>query len=700
MSDTSISIQLITSSTVVVDRLSSGLHPVPVVHSAAAELNKHMLEDKPLPPSIGPTTLAHRAAFATPDPKKRDNFSLGQRACQAKVVPNIGMEILWNNIAPSIPSSKDWAKGSCTPAAGLTKHLPDHCRTRPQPPSRPIKGRVAAEPQNSHNYSWTLGMELQGLQNELFLGNPTNSSTKSEFDGEQAKTPSIIPTSSERIIPASLTGRVNRPALGRYSSSPSAIPLSASAINDGYIQHAPRTTKLETNTSGLLRTLSTQSTTTHTLTPTSLATTNRSSPVFSDLGSGRSWSEFSFESGRFSPATTPPSSPVDARSLDPWSKNETVKNEDVNDVSDGDDNDPDVVMSAIHAHDDSVRPASDVRSASDGQCQDDVSSPVASAQSYAIKSSCFRDGGKTAAENLFAPSVVAESVVAESPQKTYTKRFPDGQIKDLHHLMGNTGSKRSLLSRGQKKTRTQPPPRPEPTPVRPILASSPRLPITEQTQRKAKPTSAPVRTASTSSLGLRTERPSLSREAKTAGAARQHPYTPAAEIVVPRTSSGSRVGIKRPASTEQIHPKKRQATSANAVRPTKPMVLEWENELNRFEHLIYDGKSGPGQISGVVKLLKGMSAKMEVIDAKWVTIPVRIKMRGDEHKTRLEMLELIVDVYGGLDADGQVTSHADALLTRWRSRQQIRTRPPRVEMEPIPSPPSAYLLVERLPARR
>ncbi|KAF7355083.1 hypothetical protein MSAN_01423800 [Mycena sanguinolenta] len=225
MSHTSIvsdpSIQLVNiASTVVVDRLSSGSHPVPVPHSAAAELNKHVLKDKTLSSGIGPSTSALGAASATSNAKKRNTFSLlGQRADQVGVSSNIDMGPLWNNISLSMPKSKDQGKEPCS------------LKTRARPTARPIKGCVVAEPPKVvREYTWALGQDLQGLQNDLILKNPTNPSTKSEFDGKLNKAPATIPTSSAR--PASLARTVKKPVLApllppsRHRHPPSMMVIS------------------------------------------------------------------------------------------------------------------------------------------------------------------------------------------------------------------------------------------------------------------------------------------------------------------------------------------------------------------------------------------------------------------------------------------------------------------------------------------
>ncbi|KAJ7276138.1 hypothetical protein B0H12DRAFT_1083769 [Mycena haematopus] len=641
-------IDIATSSTVDVASLHNGLPClVHLGHLAApaSELNEQVLEDAALPLGFAqrPTTPAHQAAFATSIPRKRVIFPpLGQRVEQASLDSNIDLGVLWNNIAPSIP--EDW--GHCS-LGTLT--------SQPQP----IKGQDSAKPsQKAGDYPWTLGEDLRSLQIELktksLLGNPT--SPKSKIDGDtKDKPPSTISPSLGHIRPTprrptSIAG-VDKTVLAPHTPPPS-------VINGDYIQHTARTpNKLHTSTPGLQRTSSSQSGTSHTL--SSPATTARSSPVISDLGDGRSWSEFSglsLESGRFSPATSPPSSPVAARPCSPWQERTTlhqkatVKDENVNGVLDGDsDNGSDIfyddvpVLRAPETNDDSDCLGRGIRAISppavpsnDRVASVSSETPVACASSYADHSSHLHDDDMPvvpAAKDLWGHGVVATPFVAEIPQRVITKRHRDSQ--DLPKYGIGTGTKQSAGRRGRQKTAmTQP--KPKLTPGRTSPASFPLAPVAEQR--------------------------GLSRVRQ-----RKQPTTEVNAVRRPSLSRG--IGNKRPASTEHLRPAKRQATDTNAVHrravvPSRIKLLKWQNDLLGFEQLLYKGTAGPGEITRMVMLFKEMTANLEVIDDKWVMTAART--RGYEHKTMLALLEVVVDGYGQHDAEGRVALHAGALLTKWR----------------------------------
>jgi len=386
-----------------------------------------------------------------------------------------------------------------------------------------------------------------------------------------------------------------RPATGIKSGDKTVFtlpPLPPSVINDDYFQQTPRTPNVRLMPSSLtapdLR-----------RTPSSPATTSRSSPVFSDTGSGRAWSEFSrisHDSSRFSPATTPPLSPVEAKApsgrswLEDGSvrQNETPKHGDVRGSIDEDDS-------------------------SDFFGDDDV--PVSAAP-----------------EDLWAHGAVAESHVAEpKPSRPVTRR----PIEELRaYKIGPKKTTAKKTTTPQRKTVAQ-----KPVPVRTV----------------AKPKEVEVRTIRSSFLHLPT---------------------------VQQTSSSR--GIKRPASPAHLFvpPAKRQTTQANAVRtqanvvrkkaplpPTKLESIRWMNKLKDFEHLVYEGKQGPGEIPRVEGFLKELKAKIEVIDDKWVVETVRMRdVKGvEERKNKLRLLEDVVAGYERYDAEGTVASYAEELLFKWRN---------------------------------
>ncbi|KAJ6510086.1 hypothetical protein C8R47DRAFT_1065306 [Mycena vitilis] len=121
-------------------------------------------------------------------------------------------------------------------------------------------------------------------------------------------------------------------------------------------------------------------------------------------------------------------------------------------------------------------------------------------------------------------------------------------------------------------------------------------------------------------------------------------------------------GIKRPASPARPPAAKRQAI-------WKPLpeskLAEWASALLTFEELAYQGKQAPSEIGRLVKLIKGMAAKMDMVPDAWVSKAVRTRTTdgSEERKNKHQLLQDVVGSYS--ECDETVKSHAKELLIKW-----------------------------------
>ncbi|KAJ7667723.1 hypothetical protein DFH06DRAFT_1183385 [Mycena polygramma] len=121
-------------------------------------------------------------------------------------------------------------------------------------------------------------------------------------------------------------------------------------------------------------------------------------------------------------------------------------------------------------------------------------------------------------------------------------------------------------------------------------------------------------------------------------------------------------GMKRPASPARPPPAKRQAI-------WKPLpeskLAEWASALLTFEELAYQGKQAPSEIGRLVKLIKGMAAKMDMVPDAWVSRAVRTRTVDglEERKNKHQLLQDVVGSYS--ECDETVKSHAKELLVKW-----------------------------------
>ncbi|KAF8211401.1 hypothetical protein K438DRAFT_40081 [Mycena galopus ATCC 62051] len=666
------------SSTMDVDSHSSGLQcPGHLVHSApgASGLNKHGSEQNALRIQRHPHTSVNesQAGGATSSPKKGELFSSLRQSVQV-TGQNINLAVLYHNIAPSLPL-KDWAEHRSPGTVAFTEALQSRVKTDPKHVDNDI----------GKDYNWELGNDVQNLlnSNPSLLGTPAKSPSNSKIP--TTKSPSVS-SSAQRIKPThhSTSAEATFPS---YSPPPPAI--NSARTSNPHIPRDPRRSPAitrNTPTSPAISPLIPSSPAITRTTPSSPATTNCSSP---DLGSRRGWSEFSGfsnENDRFSPATTPPLSPVAERD-NTLRQREVLKYEDVLEVLSEDDE------SGVYAEDMPVVSEVPETHGDFDYLGDYARATSTAAKSYMSDSSGFGDAVQ--AQNLFDPDVVAESYVPEyvpdRKPRTIIKQHTLHDFQDPLHLQGNLRSRKLNFPnrRRQPKSEAEPKPKPGQAQVRAIPSSFLRVPTVRQasSSRRTKRPASPERSRSPP------PKRQAQRKPKPTPVQAQVRTIPSSllRLSTAQQPSSSR-GVKRRASQEHLTspspPPKRQATTFNAVRTptvvvhkkaaiklTEAIKVKWEGELRRFEQLVFDGKTGAISIVGLVKFLQAIEANIDGIDAEWVMKTLRTRevyddtaRRGkrDEYKTKLEFLELIVEGYEVHDEDGEVALHAAALLDKWR----------------------------------
>ncbi|KAJ7499206.1 hypothetical protein FB451DRAFT_1204619 [Mycena latifolia] len=153
------------------------------------------------------------------------------------------------------------------------------------------------------------------------------------------------------------------------------------------------------------------------------------------------------------------------------------------------------------------------------------------------------------------------------------------------------------------------------------------------------------------------------------------PLRPSDRAPPARETAPSR-GVKRTASplrTPYTHPVKRPATQTKNVRtPSIAARALWTSQLTTFEDSVYQGKQGRNwrEIEGLRKLLNEMIINAEAVPTTWLLEQVRLRTvnNEEERKDRPTMLEYVVDGYRGCDAEGEVDRRGKELLAKWGRR--------------------------------
>ncbi|KAJ7774242.1 hypothetical protein DFH07DRAFT_800739 [Mycena maculata] len=517
-----------------------------------------------------------------------------------------------------------------------------------------LRKQLAAQPQSSgaeplvdDYYVWHLGDEIDNLLKGLASDDPTSlpapqpdaASTKAVTDkpkvGEK-------PTSKKALFTSSTSPSPNRTKSWRPPSpkdktvftSPSPTP---SVINGDYFRRTSGTPDSRGN-------------------PITPATTAPSSPTFTDAGGGGGARPWSFSAGgvkrewsptapplspvaseasreytpatsassrarsanapvtgdryaRYSPATDPPLSPItDAGSV--WSKSTDASS--IRSRSE-------VSVPEDHARDYSPvtepppSPA-DTDGANGRAWSEDAPTMRGRTSRRGELRGLFDDDEETSPEDLFSTDVVAEPSARVSEPRVITRR----PIREL----------KALIPRGKKATAKR-----------------------RYTKRKQ-------------------EVPAPKSKVRVAA--------PPPVSVVPtfkQISSTGAVKRTRPASPSRppyAGPSKRQATQANAVRRPKPvnpsMLINWSNELLRFEELIFQGKQGPGEVKQVVGLLNAMIQGAQGTPLKWLEETERTRVMGkkEERQDKLQLLREVAIGYRAHDQDGYVVKLAGELFRKWK----------------------------------
>ncbi|KAK7061496.1 hypothetical protein R3P38DRAFT_2829831 [Favolaschia claudopus] len=171
---------------------------------------------------------------------------------------------------------------------------------------------------------------------------------------------------------------------------------------------------------------------------------------------------------------------------------------------------------------------------------------------------------------------------------------------------------------------------------------------------------------------------------------RKEPQTKALPPPYPRPSTSigdpSR-GIKRKASNETISdaPKpKRQATQTSANRPpvvpappkstiirkkvlAPTQLIDWDNNLLRFEYFASWGTHGRSQMGEVTTLIQDLLDHIEWIKPSWLKGTLKAEHTRREPMDKLEVLQLIVEEYKAFDQEKTLVPKAKKLIARWQA---------------------------------
>ncbi|KAJ7638589.1 hypothetical protein FB45DRAFT_903303 [Roridomyces roridus] len=110
---------------------------------------------------------------------------------------------------------------------------------------------------------------------------------------------------------------------------------------------------------------------------------------------------------------------------------------------------------------------------------------------------------------------------------------------------------------------------------------------------------------------------------------------------------------------------------ANSVRRPEPVnklaLIRWMNQLVVWEHVIFEGKQGAGDISKLVILLKDM-VRADGVPSEWVAEKVRLRTvdQAEVYWDKLQLVQYIAEEYAELDGDGDLQRLNEELAEKWR----------------------------------
>ncbi|KAJ6539065.1 hypothetical protein B0H19DRAFT_1078263 [Mycena capillaripes] len=575
------------------------------VHSA--KLNEHHKEatrngsnvsgTQKQSPSVNGVDHKMSFGFATPSSKRKDIFSsLNKGPIQPDTSIDIG--VMWHNIAPAI--QEDLVRKQASVGSHLRTESPDIEFKRkstkkwhqlPKPPAS-IEGKKPSKFVDNYlgDYPWSLGDKLKEINNAIRSKSLVLSPTKPDPTSPSPKSKKQATNGFSTLD----NGTCSPYASPTRRSNPTRAPPKVMTVD----KTPPSITEVDYFTH-TIRTTGSRST------PSSSATSPPLSPVFTDEGSGRAWSEFSHESV-FSAATSPPLSPV--------------------------------VETSGCAFDEGT-----VRQKETPQHRD------------------VRDWTEFLHESVFSPATTPPlPPVVETSGHTFDKgtvrqREILPQHRDVHALFDEDdtsdvfGDETPTIS--ARVELEHPDIIPQLVVERPVITRRdiPELKAYTRPHQKKKPAKRSYERKAAKNVTLRTVGPRI--------------------LPVPTSNQASSSrGIKRPASPaprSHAPPAKRQAVQKKP--PTSVALIRWGTSLEGFEQLAYEGKQGPREITRLVKLLEEMTASIDVVPEAWVRDKVRLReVAGiEEHKNRYQLLAEVVASYGECDAAGTVKSNAEKLLVKW-----------------------------------
>ncbi|KAJ7929468.1 hypothetical protein B0H13DRAFT_1859676 [Mycena leptocephala] len=99
-------------------------------------------------------------------------------------------------------------------------------------------------------------------------------------------------------------------------------------------------------------------------------------------------------------------------------------------------------------------------------------------------------------------------------------------------------------------------------------------------------------------------------------------------------------------------------------------LADWTSSLLAFEHLVYTGRQGPGEVGRLKGLLREMIKFAEVVPQKWVLEKVRTRAANgvEERRLRAELVEVVFNGYKAYETEGQLADFSAALLGMWMER--------------------------------